>query len=436
MLTDIPAFLNTGLCVCVCVFVLHLYAKWQLSYIFFSIQGYRGDGENKCGKALLRQPWWQVCSSVHCTQRSFHGFFRSVISTGTVYLYNTLMHTNFLHVQEPRLWHHWSLILLASALFDITAVNWLLARRQAFAVRNASITGNLWPACWIGLKESPQATVKPTSHTNFSKLSSPEKNDRLHNLHHANRLMKQQLERIKRRITQVIERDGIMVDETTHSDFKIILEENAKRATTSFPPGSFQHLFWEQQQQASSVKNSRSMRWHPPMIKWCIYLRHLSSGAYEALRTSGCVKLPSQRTLQDYTHYVRACPGFSDDVDKQLIEAAKVQTCEEFQKYVVLVMDEMHIKEDLVYDLTSTVVSWLGLSTWEKRTITSFSLKDRWNAVHVTTNPQLIRWWSSCWGGCSHTYNFPMHSSPALLLQAISCSIPSGKQSRGSSAVG
>lgn len=116
-------------------------------------------------------------------------------------------------------------------------------------------------------RESTSDRVKPTSHTNFSKLSSPEKNDRLHNLHHANRLMKQQLERIKRRITQVIEQDGIMVDETTHSDFKTILEENAKRTTTSFPPGSFQHLFWEQQQQASSVKNSRSMRWHPLMIK-------------------------------------------------------------------------------------------------------------------------------------------------------------------------
>ena len=142
---------------------------------------------------------------------------------------------------------------------------------------------------------------------------------------------------------------GIELDEVTHSDFKTIMEESCKEATNTFPDGSFQKLFWEQQQIASSVKDSRSMRWHPLIIKWCIYLRHLSSGAYEALRSSGCVKLPSQCTLRDYTHYVCALPGFSDDVDKQLIEAAKLQTCKEFQKYAVLVMDEMH-KEDLVYD--------------------------------------------------------------------------------------
>ena len=169
-------------------------------------------------------------------------------------------------------------------------------------------------------------------------------------MHQANRQMKQQLQRVKQRITQVVEQEGVTVDEEAHSDFKSIIKENTAKVAEAFPPGSFQQLFWEQQQQASSLKDSRSMRWHPLMIKWCIYLKHLSSGAYEALRTSGCVKLPSQRTLRDYTHYVRAHPGFSEDVDKQLIEAAELQTCEEFQKHVALVMDEMYIKEDLVYD--------------------------------------------------------------------------------------
>ena len=36
---------------------------------------------------------------------------------------------------------------------------------------------------------------------------------------------------------------------------------------------------------------------HPLIIKWCLYMQHRSSGAYETLRSSGLLKLPSQRTL-------------------------------------------------------------------------------------------------------------------------------------------
>ncbi len=36
-----------------------------------------------------------------------------------------------------------------------------------------------------------------------------------------------------------------------------------------------------------------------------------SSGTYETLRSSGCVKLPPQRTLRDYTHYIKASAGHS-----------------------------------------------------------------------------------------------------------------------------
>lgn len=76
----------------------------------------------------------------------------------------------------------------------------------------------------------------------------------------------------------------------------------------------------------------------------------LSSSAYETLRDSGCVVLPSQRTLLDYTHYVPAVIGFSAAGDKQLFEAANISDCQEWEKYVLLILDEMHIKEDLVFD--------------------------------------------------------------------------------------
>ena len=51
-------------------------------------------------------------------------------------------------------------------------------------------------------KGSPSDRMQPSSHANFSRLSTPEKIGRLHNLHQANRQLKQRLERLNRRITQ------------------------------------------------------------------------------------------------------------------------------------------------------------------------------------------------------------------------------------------
>ena len=98
------------------------------------------------------------------------------------------------------------------------------------------------------------------------------------------------------------------------------------------------------------LKNPSSLRWHPLFIKWCLYLRHVSGRAYETLRSSDCLRLPSQRTLRDYTHYTKASAGFCDDVDCQLAHAANVEHCPERKKYVGIVFDEMYIKEGLVYN--------------------------------------------------------------------------------------
>lgn len=79
-------------------------------------------------------------------------------------------------------------------------------------------------------------------------------------------------------------------------------------------------------------------------------MRHLSGKGYETLRQSGAIHLPSQRTLRDYTYYTEAKHGFSVTVDNQLRNMAKIDTCTEREKYVVLLMDEMHIRDDIVYD--------------------------------------------------------------------------------------
>ena len=42
--------------------------------------------------------------------------------------------------------------------------------------------------------------------------------------------------------------------------------------------------------------------------------------------------------------------GFSTYVDCQLMEAARLSSCEGYEKLVILLLDEMYIHEDLVYE--------------------------------------------------------------------------------------
>ena len=66
------------------------------------------------------------------------------------------------------------------------------------------------------------------------------------------------------------------------------------------------------------------------------------------MRESGCIRLLSQKTLRDYTHYIPAKIGFSPEVAEQLVDM--IDLTQEVNTYVSLVIDEVHIKENLVYD--------------------------------------------------------------------------------------
>ena len=62
------------------------------------------------------------------------------------------------------------------------------------------------------------------------------------------------------------------------------------------------------------------------------------------MRTSGFVKLLSERTLRDYTNYFKSKTGFQAEVDAML--RSEVEDVE-WKKYVVLLLDEMKVKESL-----------------------------------------------------------------------------------------
>ncbi|KAJ8309864.1 hypothetical protein KUTeg_011729 [Tegillarca granosa] len=58
------------------------------------------------------------------------------------------------------------------------------------------------------------------------------------------------------------------------------------------------------------------MRWHPMIVRWCLFMRQKSTKAYDAMRESGFINLPSSRTLYDYSHYTKSTLGIQPDVIK------------------------------------------------------------------------------------------------------------------------
>ena len=127
---------------------------------------------------------------------------------------------------------------------------------------------------------------------------------------------------------------SVNINQELDQDVRLTIAENDYNVTQEHTEGTFQRVIWEQQKKAASLKDSRSMKWHPLFIKWCLYLRHISGKGYEILQNSGCIHLPSQHTLRDYTHYTTTTIGFSAEVDEQLRSAIDMR--EERNKYVLV----------------------------------------------------------------------------------------------------
>ena len=196
-------------------------------------------------------------------------------------------------------------------------------------------------------QQGEKSRTEPSSHVPYSCLTPDELKARMHRVHEELRRIQKERDRLKLKLSKVCREQGVCVDDGLHQDLTSIMKNNSQKVLKAFHPNSFGHIFWVQQLEATS-EDPRGMRWHPLMVRWCLYLRHQSQSAYETLRQSDCLVLPSQRTLRDYTHYIKAATGFSAEVDKQLMQAASMKTCKEWEKCMILLIDEMHIKEDLI----------------------------------------------------------------------------------------
>ena len=133
-----------------------------------------------------------------------------------------------------------------------------------------------------------------------------------------------EVERLRSRLKEVTEKREIFVEKQLEDDLQTIMLEKTDEVCQQYAENSFHCLFWDQQLGALKTRDKRQIRWHPMMIRWCLSLKLLSSVSYMALRSSNLLALPSERTLRDYTHVVKAKPGFHPGIDEQLCRDAIV----------------------------------------------------------------------------------------------------------------
>jgi len=149
------------------------------------------------------------------------------------------------------------------------------------------------------------------------------------------------------KVADMILKEGEILEKQKHDEMLKLFNSQE----CSFEPDSPQWLLWQQQKEQASKKNSRSMRWHPLIIRWCLSIYHTSPAAYKQISSKKLqfMKLPHINTLKKYTNFTQAKTGINPDIISQLIVDAKLDTCEEYQREVVIAFDEMRIKSDLVY---------------------------------------------------------------------------------------
>ena len=145
------------------------------------------------------------------------------------------------------------------------------------------------------------------------------KDTRMRNMHHSLTMAKQRVKGLQSKMDHLIDNQGIHLVEHDASDTASLMKELNPIVQESFQPHTPQRLFWDQQIAYNALKDKRQMRWHPLVIRFALNLKYLSTSSYRAMRQSGIIHLPSERTQSDYTHWTKPHSGISLDVIEEFV---------------------------------------------------------------------------------------------------------------------
>ncbi|KAK3916692.1 Germination-specific N-acetylmuramoyl-L-alanine amidase, partial [Frankliniella fusca] len=188
----------------------------------------------------------------------------------------------------------------------------------------------------------------PHSFTNNRFLTEEQKMKKLEDQRREIENTRRKVSRLHVKMQQMIKKNGILIEQSVCDDLQNILQDSDKLTPA-------QSVFLQQQIKASQQKNSCGMRWHPTMIRLALAIHLTSPSAYELMRDTGMVKLPSSRTLFDYSHAneikeridciaISRAAGTVEKLTSELDSSTGECT---YKKYHVLMADEMHISQNL-----------------------------------------------------------------------------------------
>ena len=111
----------------------------------------------------------------------------------------------------------------------------------------------------------------------------------------------------------------------------------------------------------------------------CTFTTIISTKAYETIRNSGILTLPSSRTLWDYRHLSSTSVGLSIEADSQLLDILNQK--DDLTKYCVLLFNEMYTTQGLVFE--NLQLPYLDSLIWEVSVINWMSFC---NLLRTTVN--------------------------------------------------
>ena len=127
---------------------------------------------------------------------------------------------------------------------------------------------------------SPKRTERNTvvsSKTNFRYLSTPEKSKRFSNMRAETDTSKRNIEQLKSKVASITKGNGVVVSTNLEKDLAQIMEDSTDDIMKQYGSNSFEYIFWKEQKDMLSLKDSRQRRWHPMIIRWCLHIKFFSS---------------------------------------------------------------------------------------------------------------------------------------------------------------